>query len=167
MVAWLWFASTRLHRRGCWRAARLLKALNFLLVGAILPPEVRLDEPPELGHLGLGIVSHPNVIVHRGVRIYHRVTLATDVALVDRRRLVIESNVIIGVGAVLVGPIRVGTGSIIGANAVVVADVPPWSVVAGNPAKVVGDAAKSRQRRAAEAASLAADASGVDPGGRP
>ena len=49
----------------------------------------------------------------------------------------IENNVYIGAGAKILGPIRVGEGSVIGANAVVVHDVPPRSLVVGVPARVI------------------------------
>lgn len=51
---------------------------------------------------------------------------------------VVEKDVIIGAGAKLLGPIRIGRHSVIGANAVVVKDVPPCSIAVGVPARVVG-----------------------------
>ncbi|MBI5722733.1 MAG: hypothetical protein HZA50_02155 [Planctomycetes bacterium] len=53
------------------------------------------------------------------------------------RQLIVEENCWIGVGAAVVGSLTVGRGSIIGANAVVLCDVPPFSVAVGNPARVV------------------------------
>jgi len=50
---------------------------------------------------------------------------------------VIENDVHIGTGARVIGPIRVGAGAQIGANAVVVEDVPPGATVAGAPARPV------------------------------
>lgn len=49
----------------------------------------------------------------------------------------IEERVIIGAGAVILGPVRIGHDSVIGANAVVTGDVPPYSVVGGIPARVI------------------------------
>ena len=63
----------------------------------------------------------------------------------------IEDNCWLGTGAVVIGvrPIRIGRGSVIGANAVVTTDVSPYSVVAGNPARVISqfDSAASEWRR--------------------
>jgi len=53
------------------------------------------------------------------------------------RRIVIEDDVWIGAGSTILPGRRIGTGSIVGAGAVVVTDVPPYTVVAGNPARVV------------------------------
>lgn len=49
---------------------------------------------------------------------------------------VIEDDVIVGCGARVLGPIRIGRGAVIGANAVVLSDVPPGAIVSGIPAKV-------------------------------
>ncbi|MGI4893878.1 MAG: acyltransferase [Janthinobacterium lividum] len=53
------------------------------------------------------------------------------------RPIVIEDDVWIGAGCIILPGRRIGTGSVVGAGSVVVSDVPPWSVVAGNPARVV------------------------------
>jgi maltose O-acetyltransferase len=52
-------------------------------------------------------------------------------------RVVIEDDVFVGAGSVILAGRRLGTGSVVGAGSVVAHDVPPWSVVAGNPARVV------------------------------
>ncbi|WP_175456393.1 acyltransferase [Xylanibacter ruminicola] len=57
--------------------------------------------------------------------------------VVSKGQLVIENNVWICEGASIIGGIRIGEGSIVAANAVVTKDVPPYSLVAGVPAKVV------------------------------
>jgi acetyltransferase-like isoleucine patch superfamily enzyme len=57
--------------------------------------------------------------------------------LADLRQLVVEDDVWIAEGATLLGGITVGEGAIVGAHAVVTKDVPPRTVVAGNPARVV------------------------------
>lgn len=55
----------------------------------------------------------------------------------DLKKVVIEDNVWIGAGAVITYGVRIGTGSIIGANSVVNKDVEPYTVVAGVPAKII------------------------------
>ncbi len=74
------------------------------------------------------------------------------------REIVVEDDVWIGAGSIILPGRRIGRGSIVGAGAVVAHDVPPWSVVAGNPARVV------RRRRPADPSSTA-DPSGSDPTG--
>ena len=53
------------------------------------------------------------------------------------KKIIIEDNVWIGANAVIIGGVRVGTGSIIGAGAVVTKDVKPYSVMGGVPAKLI------------------------------
>jgi serine O-acetyltransferase len=56
---------------------------------------------------------------------------------------VIEDDVLLGAGARVLGPIRVGRNAVIGANAVVLSDIPPNSVAAGMPARVVRERSSS------------------------
>tara|TARA_Y100000588_G_scaffold373868_2_gene448235 strand:- start:5023 stop:5508 length:486 start_codon:yes stop_codon:yes gene_type:complete len=65
----------------------------------------------------------------------------TDIPMVEqpaqKKEIVIEDDVWIGANAVVIGGVTVGTGSIVGAGAVVTKDVPPFSVVGGTPAEVI------------------------------
>jgi acetyltransferase-like isoleucine patch superfamily enzyme len=65
--------------------------------------------------------------------------------------LKIESGVWIGAGAIILGGVTVGAGSIVGAGSVVTRDVPPHSIVAGNPARVIRSITASVSTDAAEA----------------
>jgi serine O-acetyltransferase len=148
----LWRLSARLHAAGHRRAALVVKGLLFVICRALLAPEARIGERPRLGHWGLGIVVHPNVAIGDDVFLYHGVTLGTDVPLADPRRLVVGDRVVVGAGAVVIGPVKIGDDVIVGANAVVLRDVPSGVVVAGNPAEIVGGTDESRLR-----AQMAAD----------
>lgn len=55
-----------------------------------------------------------------------------------REKVVVESDVWIGFGAIVLSGTRIGKGAVVAAGAVVSKDVPPYSIVAGNPARVVG-----------------------------
>lgn len=56
----------------------------------------------------------------------------------ENRPVVVEDDVWIGVGVILLPGVRVGRGAVVGAGAVVTKSVAPWSVVGGNPARVIG-----------------------------
>ncbi len=75
----------------------------------------------------------------------HQVTIGADRGMSP----VLGDNIFIGAGAKILGPVTIGDGARVGANAVVVKDVPAWSTVVGVPAKVV------RQRGPDDADSLA------------
>jgi acetyltransferase-like isoleucine patch superfamily enzyme len=54
-----------------------------------------------------------------------------------KHEIIIEDDVWLGHGAILLAPLRVGRGAIVAAGSVVVKDVPPYAIVGGNPAKVI------------------------------
>ena len=64
--------------------------------------------------------------------------------LCERRPVVIEDDVFIGARAIILKGVRIGRGAVVGAAAVVAKDVPPYSVVVGNPARIVGDSRKNK-----------------------
>lgn len=76
-----------------------------------------------------GVVIHSAAVLGEGVVILHQVTVGAKNT--GNQAPIIEDNVFIGAGAKVIGGVRVGRGSIIGANAVVTHDVPPGSTVIG------------------------------------
>lgn len=86
---------------------------------------------------GIGVVIGSTATVGRGTLIYHGVTLGTKKPCGGKRHPDIGENVMIGTGAKILGPIRVGNNAVVGANAVVLEDVPDGAVVVGVPAKIV------------------------------
>lgn len=80
-----------------------------------------------------GIVINGQVRAGVNVHLEHQVTIGAD----RRQSPVLGDNVFIGAGAKIVGPVRIGNGARIGANAVVVDDIPAYSTAVGIPAKVV------------------------------
>ena len=113
----------------------LFYLLNRILFSVVLPPEVRLGRNVKLAYLGLGTV------IHRGAVIGNNVTIGPSVTIGGRsgkKELpVLEDDVFIGTGARILGPVRIGRNSVVGANSVVLSDIPANSVVVGIPAKVV------------------------------
>jgi acetyltransferase-like isoleucine patch superfamily enzyme len=102
--------------------------------------------------VGAAIACNSRVVIGDYVFIAHEVTLADGFAAVPgagpeagetETSIVIGENSWIGARAVLLAGARIGRGAIIGAAAVVDFDVPPFAIVAGNPARVVGSCAPS------------------------
>lgn len=138
-----WRVSSNLYARGFKRTARLLKAANFFLFRAVLPPQVQLGNNVSLKHYGLGVVVHPNTTIGDNVTIYHQVTIAAETWIGSPHRVVIEKDVIIGAGAILVAredtDLRIGVGARIGAGSVVTRSVAAYDIVAGVPARSLRD----------------------------
>jgi serine O-acetyltransferase len=124
-----------LHVRRVPVLPRLLKLLIFLLYNSVLDPSTVIGSGSRLAYGGIGVV------VHARARIGRNVTISQGVTIGGRNRSmdvpVIEDDVFLAPGSKILGPITVGTGSVVGANAVVVHDVPPRSIVAGVPARVL------------------------------
>lgn len=83
----------------------------------------------QFGHSGLATVISPFSIIGSNVYIQHGVTLGASKGLENAP--IIEDNVIIGAHATLIGRIKVGSNSVIGAGAIVTKDVPSNNVVLG------------------------------------
>jgi serine O-acetyltransferase len=82
---------------------------------------------------GMGVVIGETAEIGHNVTLYQGVTLGGTGFRTGKRHPTVQDNVTIGSGAKLLGPIVVGHGSKIGANTVVIHDVPPNSTVVGNP----------------------------------
>jgi serine O-acetyltransferase len=136
--SFLWWLSCRAYKQKLYFVARILKTVNFLVFHAILPYQAEIEKDIKLEHYGLGVVIHPNVKIGHGVKIYHHVTLATETWVGSEHKIVIGNNVMIGVGAVIVGrgnqSLTIDDDAKIGANAVVTRDVMRGQTVVGVPA---------------------------------
>ena len=94
-------------------------------------------------YVGLRIPHPYGIVIHAGACIGSNVTVRQHVTIgvrsdSDLRPPIVCDDVIIGAGAAVLGPITVGLGAVIGANAVVNSDVPAFAIAVGVPARVVG-----------------------------
>ncbi|MBQ2638973.1 serine acetyltransferase [Candidatus Saccharibacteria bacterium] len=101
------------------------------------PTTIKCGSGLELQHDGLGVVLHPDAVIGNNVTIYQNVTIGGNGKIVDGKIVnsgapIIEDDCAIFAGARVLGPIRIGKGSYIGANAVVTKDVPEESMVVGH-----------------------------------
>jgi len=100
-----------------------------------IPFECEIGKGTRFAYGGISTIIHKKTIIKNNVNIGSSVVIGGKVGIDGVP--VIESFVYIGTGAKILGPITVGENSIIGANAVVVKDVPPNVVVAGIPAMII------------------------------
>jgi len=103
-----------------------------VVTGIEIHPSARIGDGLFVDH-GTGVVIGETAKVGDNVTIYQGVTLGGTGFATGKRHPTVGDNVTIGAGAQLLGPITVGHGAKIGANAVVIHDVPPHSTVVGNP----------------------------------
>jgi len=114
-------------------AYRLANKAVEVLTGISVPASARIGKGFFIGHFGT-IIVHPDTVAGEGLSIGQGVTLGTR-GLGGAGAPRLGHNVFVGSGAKILGPIEVGDGAAVGANAVVVHDVPPNSVAVGVPAK--------------------------------
>jgi len=115
--------------------AKGLSFLNFLLFGIEASSKVKIGEGLFLPHTTGTILGAESI--GKNVTIMHGVTLGAreiDFHYSLESRPVIGNNVFIGAGAKIIGPIKIGDNARIGANAVVLKDVPPSALAVGVPA---------------------------------
>src|SRR3954447_13038541 len=113
-------------------APRALAYLSRSLTGIEIHPAAKISDGLFIDH-GMGVVIGETAEVGENVTMYQGVTLGGTGFATGKRHPTVECNVTIGSGAKLLGPITIGHGAKIGANAVVIHDVPPHSTVVGNP----------------------------------
>jgi serine O-acetyltransferase len=118
---------------------RVIYYLIFLIFNSAIPPEAEIGPGTQFGYGGMGVVLHKRSRLGANIMVGPQVTIGGRSEIWDVP--VIEDDVFIGTGAKVLGPIRVGRGATIGANAVVIKDVPAGASVAGVPARVVRPAA--------------------------
>jgi serine O-acetyltransferase len=144
--------------------ARFLSTTTRLLTGVEIHPGARIGRRFFIDH-GMGVVIGETAEIGDDCTLYHGVTLGGTTWQKGKRHPTLGNNVVVGAGAKVLGPIRVGDGARIGSNAVVVRDVPAEATVVGIPGRVVragqGGAADHRQ---AMAQRMGFDAYGVTQG---
>ncbi len=125
-----------LHGAGIPVAPRSIAYVSRALTGIEIHPAATIADGLFIDH-GTGVVIGETAEIGNDVTLYQGVTLGGTGFATGKRHPTVEDNVTIGSGAKLLGPIRVGHGSKIGANSVVITDVAPHSTVVGNPGHVV------------------------------
>jgi serine O-acetyltransferase len=111
---------------------RSLSMLTRALTGIEIHPAARIGQGLFIDH-GAGVVIGETAEIGNDVTLYQGVTLGGTGFATGKRHPTVQDNVTIGSGAKLLGPITIGHGAKIGANSVVITDVPPNSTVVGNP----------------------------------
>ena len=114
---------------------RMISETGRFLTGIEIHPGARIGQNVIIDH-GMGVVIGETAIVGNSVILYQGVTLGGVSTKREKRHPTLEDEVIVGAGAKILGNIVIGKASRIGANSVVLKDVPPGSTVVGIPGTV-------------------------------
>jgi serine O-acetyltransferase len=131
--AMIWYRLMQWARR--WRLApleMLFNRLNTIFCGCIIGRGAEFGPGFVLIH-ALGVVINGSVRGGVGVKLEHQVTIGAE----KGQSPVLGDDVFVGAGAKIVGSVRIGSGAKIGANAVVLIDIPDGATAVGIPARVV------------------------------
>src|SRR5579862_5250150 len=143
---WLW-------RRGWHLAGRVVSHVGRMATGIEIHPGARIGRRLFIDH-GMGVVVGETAEIGDDCTLYDGVTLGGTRPTKDqqsqKRHPTIGNDVIIGAGAKILGPLRVGDGARIGAAAVVLREVPDGATMVGNPARQVVRRVAGEERPAFE-----------------
>lgn len=120
---WFWNHKMYLISKIIWR-------LIYILFNCSIPPTAILEDGVEIAH-GIGIVIHQNSVIGSGTKIYQNVTIGSG------NGPKIGKNCVLGCGSCILGDIILGDNVKVGANAVVLQNVPDNSTVVGVPGRIV------------------------------
>ena len=126
----------RFYRRGWFLPARIVSQWSRFLTNIEIHPGATIGRRFFIDH-GAGVVIGETAVVGDDVLMYHQVTLGGTSLEKTKRHPTVGSNVLLGMGAKVLGNITVGDGARIGANAVVTRDVPPNTSVVGVPGRIL------------------------------
>lgn len=115
--------------------ARALATLTRAVTGVEIHPGARIGRRCFIDH-GMGVVIGETAVIGDDALLYHGATLGGRDATPGPRHPILGDRVMVGAGACILGPVRVGDDARIGANAVVVQDVPDGATAVGTPAEV-------------------------------
>ena len=125
--------------------ARVLTQITRFLTGIEIHPGATIGRRFFIDH-GMGVVIGETTEIGDDVMVYHGVTLGGRSLKQVKRHPTVGNRVTIGAGAKVLGPLRIGDDSAIGANAVVTRDVPAESIATGIPAAVRARTEKQREQ---------------------
>lgn len=115
--------------------AQVIRGGVRIVFSADIPPQMQIGDGTVFPHDALGNVFHPEVKIGKNCKILHGITMGGRAG--HKGLPVIGDNVLIGVHAQILGNVKIGNNSVVGAGAIVTHDVPDNVVVVGNPARIL------------------------------
>ena len=138
--------SNALYKKGLRFIPRFISAIGQFLTTVDIHPAATIGCRVFIDH-AVGVVIGETAIIGDDVVIYQQVTLGGVSTSHGKRHPTLGNNVIIGAGAKVLGNINIGEGAKVGANSVVVKDVPNFATAVGIPAKIISCDNKNAELR--------------------
>ncbi len=132
-----------LWKKGCKTFARIISHISRFFTQIEIHPGAKIGRRFFIDHGG-GVVIGETTEIGDDVLLYQGVVLGGTTHEKKKRHPTIGNNVVIGAGAIILGPIKIGDGAKIGAGSVVIKDVPSNSTVVGIPGRVVKEKKKRK-----------------------
>lgn len=134
LIHWYRIANWLYHHH-VWFLPKLIYYIQYILFNCSIPGSCKIGRGTKFGYGGIGVVIHARAVIGKDCIIGQNTTVGGRSGHYEVP--VIGNNVEICAGARVLGPITIGNNVIIGANAVVIKDIPDNAVVAGVPAKII------------------------------
>jgi serine O-acetyltransferase len=131
---WWYRIANRLWRARRFFLGRAVSQFARFLTGVEIHPGATIGRRFFIDH-GMGVVIGETAELGDDVMLYHGVTLGGRSSQRTKRHPTLGDHVTVGAGASILGPVTIGAGSVVGAQAVVLADAPALSLLVGSPAK--------------------------------
>ncbi len=168
MTAYPGFHAIMIHRLSHWFwinkwrwLGRFIAHISRWLTGIEIHPGAKIGRRFFIDH-GMGVVIGETAVIGDDCTLYHGVTLGGTTWKKGKRHPTLKNGVVIGAGAKVLGPIKVGKQARIGSNSVVLKDVPAGATVVGIPGHVIDSKAKQKvTQRDAIASKMGFDAYGT------
>ncbi|MDP3608577.1 MAG: serine O-acetyltransferase [Methylophilus sp.] len=151
---WLW------NKRFFW-LGRMFSHIGRWLTGIEIHPGATIGRRVFIDH-GMGVVIGETAVIGDDCTLYHGVTLGGTSWNKGKRHPTLETGVVIGAGAKVLGPITIGKNAKIGSNAVVVKDVPENATAVGIPARILEEEKQKKRDDTAQKIGFSAYAVGND-----
>lgn len=135
MLIYLFRITNFFYRKRIPLLPKVLYLLQYLLTNSSLPPSVCIGKGTKFGYGGIGVVIHARAVIGEKCILGQGITIGGKSK--HYAVPIIGNNVYISPGARILGPITIGDNVVIGANSVVIKDVPSNCVVAGIPARII------------------------------
>lgn len=139
----IFYLSRKLHVKKVPYLPKVLNFMNRVIFTTEISHKANIENGVKFPHNGMGVIIHEKAVIGTGSKIMQQVSIGGNLGKEKEvngnltTAPVIGSNVFIGAGSKILGPVKIGDNAVIGAGSIVLDDVPENGVAVGMPAKVI------------------------------